>query len=992
MIPLTKSEQLVPLLVFIIFVCFSFGIPHVSAENSAQKKLTPINVQLKWRHQFQFAGYYAAAYKGIYQNAGLGVTLREANPTINPIEEVLSGKADFGIANSELMLYRLNGDPVTAIAGIIQHSPMVVMSLKESNILSPQDLIGKKLMYPSGSYGANTLGILLKEGIKESQVESIPLSFNINDLINKNVDAMVGYITNQPFLLKERGIEYNLIHPTSYGVDFYGDVLFTHQKYIEENPELVEGFRKATIEGWRYAIEHPNEIIDVILSQYPTVKNRKELEYEAQETIKLIVPKLVELGHMNPGRWKYIAETFIDLKMASGDFDDNGFLYDPEKEHVSQILHSSFQILAILSLLAASFISVLFYFNKQLKSAIAEKTMYLTKANRELIVYTKQLKEKEDELHALNTDLEKRIIKRTETINQVNHELTQEAEQRKRREVSLGILSKAIESSSSIVLIIDKEHLISYASPAFLALTGFSEHAISNQPIKVLENKLALPDISNTDFLPNSNGLIESELKCTGYDGEIHWMNTSISLLWTDQQEISHYVIIFEDVTQLRNRKDEMEKMALYDPLTGLENRVLFQSRLKTAIQNAKRNMQKTALLFIDIDNFKTINDSLGHEAGDIVLKNIATRLKDHVRQNDSIARISGDEFTILLSDISNYEDASKVTSQLLESFNKPIYLNSREIFVTASIGISITPEDSLDMPTLMKNADIAMYQAKQNGRNNFQFFSEDMNIEIMQKNIIENQLRESIDNQNFFLVYLPKVDLKNNCIIGAEGLLRWQFSEQVIRYPNEFIPIAEETGLILPLGQWVLKQAFNDIGQMLKAGIKHIKISINLSPRQLQDSHFVSEVRELFAAHPNYIEYFELEITEQCFIDKQPENIGRLKELQSMGFSITIDDFGIGYSSLSHLKRLPIETIKIDQALIRGLPANKNSAEISSAIIAMAHELNLSVVAEGVENEEQATFLKSINCDAAHGLFYEDPMPFESLIEHFSIGKPGQI
>ena len=344
--------------------------------------LTPITVQLKWKHQFQFAGYYAAAAKGFYQQAGFNVTLKEWAPQIDPIEEVISGRADYGVANSELMLYRLNGVPVTALAAFIQHSPVVLMSLQGSGIYSPQDLIGKKVMYPAGAYGANTRGILLKEGIELSQFESVPLSFNINDLINRNVDAMVGYVTDQPYMLEKRNVAYNLIDPRSYGIDFYGDTLFTQEKRVEQKSEEVARFRAATIAGWRYAIKHPGEIIDIILERYHSEKNRDELHYEANATIKLMVPKLVDMGHMNPGRWEHIANVFIDLNMTEGSFQNDGFIYTPEKEKAAQTLRLFFRVAFVLFIIAMLFIVALFYFNKKLKKAVSEKTLTLKRSNK----------------------------------------------------------------------------------------------------------------------------------------------------------------------------------------------------------------------------------------------------------------------------------------------------------------------------------------------------------------------------------------------------------------------------------------------------------------------------------------------------------------------------------------------------------------------------------------------------------------------------------
>lgn len=358
------------------------AMPLSAKEGFNAPNLTPVTVQLKWKHQFQFAGYYAAAAKGFYQQAGFNVTLKEWAPQIDPIEEVMSGRADYGVANSELMLYRLNGVPVTALAAFIQHSPVVLMSLQSSDIFSPQDLIGKKVMYPKGPYGANTRGILLKEGIELSQFESVPLSFNINDLIDKKVDAMVGYVTDQPYLLNKLGVAYNLIDPRNYGIDFYGDTLFTQERRVDKKPEEVAKFRAATIAGWRYAIQNPVEVIDIILDQYQSEKNKDELLYEANATINLIVPKLVDLGHMNPGRWEHIANVFIELNMTEGIFQDTGFIYIPEKEKAAQTLRLFFRFAFIFSIIAILSIVILFYFNKKLKNAVSEKTLTLKRSNK----------------------------------------------------------------------------------------------------------------------------------------------------------------------------------------------------------------------------------------------------------------------------------------------------------------------------------------------------------------------------------------------------------------------------------------------------------------------------------------------------------------------------------------------------------------------------------------------------------------------------------
>jgi diguanylate cyclase (GGDEF)-like protein len=328
-------------------------------------------------------------------------------------------------------------------------------------------------------------------------------------------------------------------------------------------------------------------------------------------------------------------------------------------------------------------------------------------------------------------------------------------------------------------------------------------------------------------------------------------------------------VITFEDITEHKARQEKMEQIALYDSLTGLENRVLFKRQIEKVISNVQRTQTKTALLFIDIDDFKSINDNFGHETGDHVLRSVAKRLQSHVRKNDSVARVSGDEFIILLNDLQAYDDASKVTQQIIDSFKQPIVGKGREIFVTVSIGISMTPDDSIKDSELINNADLAMYRAKQSGRNNFQFYCVDMNVEVRQKSLIEAGLKAAIQNETFYLVYLPVIDLKHGNIVGAEALIRWPFSEEEVRSSNDFITIAEETGSILPLGEWVMQQTFNDIQTFLTAQIKSIKISVNISSRQLKDTHFIPNLRKLFLSHPNYIQYFEFEIIENCFLNR---------------------------------------------------------------------------------------------------------------------------
>jgi len=958
------------------------------SQGRAAKKLTKVTLQLKWKHQFQFAGFYAALEKGFYREAGFDVELKAIAPGIEPVEEVLSGRAQFGLSNSELALYRMQGKPVTSLAAIIQHSPIVLLSLKKSNILSPQDLIGKRVMYPQGVYGANTAGLLLKEGVQLDQITSVPLSYNIDDLIEGRVDAMVGYSTDQPYQLQIRGVEYNIIEPRSYGIDFYGDVLFAHQQYVEDNPQKVEAFRQASIRGWEYAVKNSEEVIDWLLDKYHSEKTAEELRYEAKETIKLIVAELVQVGHTNDGRWKHISQVFLDLGLANEPLNLNEFIYLPERRRSEDKIMTVLQITSVLAGVLLTVLIIMYYFHRRLRLSVESQTKELVDKTKELEMknillerHSNELNSSRDELNKLNQELESRVEIRTQTVNQMNELLMREVKQGTRREMSLQLLHHAIDNSNAIVLIVDAELNIAYVSRALVNYVGSEKSELMEKHFSVLEGAIPLPD----EELLRDEAILQkkhtSEESGTDNKGNHYWLKMTLNPLFNTSKDLSHCVVVYEDITSIKQRKDEMEKLALYDTLTGLENRTLFKIRIEKAIHRAERNDIKTALLFIDIDHFKEVNDTLGHDSGDELLKTIAHRMRLHVRENDPVARISGDEFTILLTDIHQYSDASKVAEHILDSLQQPISVNGGEAFVTASIGISVTPDDATDVDEFIKHADLAMYQAKRGGRNGYRFFSQEMNLEITRKSTIEKELGQAIKQQDFFLLFQPKVCLKTNRINGAEGLIRWQYSANSVREPDLFIGIAEETGQIVPIGYWVIQQAIETLHSINVEQLDSFTLSINISPRQLKAPDFVEKVKQMFASCPSLTQYIELEITENSFIDDNEDNINRLHQLKALGFSISIDDFGTGYSSLGYLQKLPVDTLKIDRSFINGLPHNRGNVNITESVIALAHNFELLVIAEGVESEEQRLFLLEQGCDIAQGFYFAHPLALSEFI-----------
>lgn len=448
-----------------------------------------------------------------------------------------------------------------------------------------------------------------------------------------------------------------------------------------------------------------------------------------------------------------------------------------------------------------------------------------------------------------------------------------------------------------------------------------------------------------------------------------------------------------------RRRSDErILRMAYYDSLTNLPNRMLFQDRLKQVLAHTERYKGNFAVLFLDLDNFKRINDTLEHRIGDLLLKGVAERLTSYVRRADTVAyqennafastvaRLGGDEFTILLTNIHSIQDAGKVSQRILNTLSQAYRLDNHEVFITASIGIAIYPFDGKDIDTLLKNADVAMYHAKEQGKNNYQFYKQSMNSAAFERLTLENSIRKALIREEFILNYQPRMDVRTGDIVGTEALIRWNNPKKGLMLPSEFIPLAEETGIILPIGEWVLKTACdqNKVWQDTCSLKTPVSVSINLSGHQFnQDSFFnmVEKVLDVSCLEP---EYLELEITESVIMKNAKKTITMLERLKRMGLTISMDDFGTGYSSFSYLKRFPLDIIKIDRSFIRDITNNPEDAAIVRAILAMAHNLKLKVVAEGVETEEQLKFLREQGCDEIQGYLLSVPLSAEEVPEFF--------
>jgi diguanylate cyclase (GGDEF)-like protein len=426
-----------------------------------------------------------------------------------------------------------------------------------------------------------------------------------------------------------------------------------------------------------------------------------------------------------------------------------------------------------------------------------------------------------------------------------------------------------------------------------------------------------------------------------------------------------------------------MAHLAQHDFLTNLPNRVLLNDRIAQAITLAKRSDTQLAVLFLDLDNFKHINDSLGHGTGDKLLQSVTRRLSACVRSSDTVSRQGGDEFIILLAEGKNGEDAALIADKIQAVLTLPHAVNRHELHITTSIGISVYPSDGQDAETLIKNADTAMYHAKKKGRNNYQFFKDEMNVRAVERQFIEASLRLALEKQEFVLHYQPKVNLSTGKITGAEALLRWIHADWGEVVPEKFIPIAEDCGLIVPIGRWVLREACAQAKQWIDIGLPPILIAVNISAQEFHQKNFVADVRTILNDTGLEAHYLELEITESALMRDAEFSTAILRELKNMGVQLAVDDFGTGYSSLSYLKKFPIDVLKIDQSFVRDIASATDSGIIVSAVIGMGNNLKLRVVAEGVENQTQLTFLKGLHCEEGQGYFFSNPLTPAQFTKH---------
>ncbi|NPA42391.1 MAG: EAL domain-containing protein [Aquificae bacterium] len=557
------------------------------------------------------------------------------------------------------------------------------------------------------------------------------------------------------------------------------------------------------------------------------------------------------------------------------------------------------------------------------------------------------------------------------------HEEEKLMEEVKRLRTKLKVLSKVLQNMKEGVLIFDDRGKIKSANESFASMIGFDRRELYGVKVSDLDFKWG----ETSSFEEVMETLKEEGL----WKGEVWGVHRSgtmftgeVSLLKANED---CFVGIFLDTTDRSSLEANLRSMVYYDPITGLPNRAFLYDHLTHLIQKARSENGKVAVVFFDIDNFKLINDTLGHDVGDSLLRSFSQRLMSHFPRDALVARFGSDEFVVVMETKGKEEDIRETVEHFIQNATLPFFINGQKIYITVSAGVSFYPTDGLDAQTLLRNADIAMHHAKEAGKSSLYIFTRELDLKLSERFTLQADLREALQKEEFALYYQPQFELSTNTVVGMEALIRWHHPKKGIILPGRFMPIVEETDLVVPLGNWILKRACLDGRKLLDEGIP-LKVAVNVSTRQISSKNFISTLKSIIKEtgfDPNFL---EIEITESTLMKNKQEAAEILKELKDLGISIAIDDFGTSYSALNYLKYLPVDKLKIDKSFIDNVNTDPNDNAIATTIIAIAHNLGLKAVAEGVETEDQLIFLKLWQCDIAQGFYFSPPITFESILE----------
>jgi diguanylate cyclase (GGDEF)-like protein/PAS domain S-box-containing protein len=830
------------------------------------------------------------------------------------------------VGSSSLLLERMAGKPLVALGVVFQHSPYVLLVRQGSGLNDIHDLKGRRVMIGSlmdeMTNADELIAYLKKEDIPVSSLVRVEHTYNLDDFIKGKVDAISAFVTNEPDYLDRVGFAYDIYSPRAAGFDFYSDILFTSDQEIASHPARVKAFRAASMRGWQYAMGHTEEMADLILAKYSRRHDRQHLLFEARQMMPLVQPVLVEIGYMNPERWRQIADIYAELGMLPHGANYDGFLYNPDPAFGLAWLYRVMVAGALLVVLgAAVHFTLLARERRRANEAIRKGELRFRTMFEEAPMGIALIDAGSGEFRDVNQHFAD-IVGRTP------------ADIRYRHWEDLTHPDDIANERAQLVLLKKNE------------IAGFK----------------------------NSKRLLRA-------DGSTVWIDLSVAGIENESKGQPYHLCMVEDVTEKKKTEALIWQQANFDALTRLPNRRMFQDRLEYAILKSRRAGLRIAILFIDLDHFKEINDTLGHHQGDVLLMDAARRIQSCVRESDTVARLGGDEFTVVLSELDDMSRVDTIAQNVLNMLQAPFQLGDEQAFVSASIGITVYPDDARDIDSLLKNADQAMYAAKGAGRNRFSYFTPSLQVAAVNRMRLTNDLRGALKGGQFRLHFQPIVHLKTGRIHKAEALIRWEHPQRGMVSPLEFIPLAEASGLINDIGEWVFREAAGAVARWRSEHDRQFQVSVNQSPLEFQREGkgyegWIGQLLELGLAGQAIV----VEITEGLLLDASRGVTDKLLQLRDAGIQVALDDFGTGYSSLSYLKKFDIDYLKIDRSFTRNLAPESSDMALSEAIIVMAHKLGLEVIAEGVETEQQRDLLVAAGCDYGQGYLFARPMPAEQL------------
>ena len=621
---------------------------------------------------------------------------------------------------------------------------------------------------------------------------------------------------------------------------------------------------------------------------------------------------------------------------------------------------------------------------------VGERNAVIEELRQEQYVrYDNKYRRKDGSIYPVENVLHPISIGGRELLLLISRDITDRLEAERIRQESSEKYRTLFENSPDAMFLVEVSEDDPYwpivdCNEAACRMNGYTREELIGQPVDILH----VDSYGMSDKKKNLEKLREQPISISEFthrrkDGTVFPVEIVKNLIVLNGKEM--IVGIDRDITERKKAEETIKYQAYYDLLTKLPNKILLNDRLTFALAHAHRGGNVMSVIFLDLDRFKKINDTLGHDVGDQVLKTIAERLEACMREGETVARFGGDEFIILLPEVSRVSEVTRLAQDILDLFKQPLILSGIELYVTASMGIALYPNDGEQSEILLKNADAALNRAKEQGRNNFQFYTPLMNAKASERLVLESNLRRALKREEFVLFYQPQVNAKTGLIVGMEALIRWKHPELGLVSPAEFIPLAEETGLIIPIGEWVLKQACSQNKTWQTKGYYPIRVSVNISARQFQEQNIVEMVQRVLQETKLKPEYLELEITETIAMQNADYTVQILAGLEAMGVHISLDDFGTGYSSMGYLKRFPLDVLKIDRSFVQELLEDPSDAAIASSVIHLAHSLKLKVIAEGVETKEQVDFFQHHGCDIIQGFYFGRPMPAENFEKKLS-------